>query len=84
MGGHPGTAFDPALLGPQSWAFDAVYTPTDTTFLTDAAVRGLKVLTGFDLFRFMALETFRIYTGIAPDPARILPALDPLRPKETS
>lgn len=84
MGGHPGTAFDSALFGPQTWAFDAVYTPTDTTFLTDSAARGLKVLTGFDLFRFMALETFRIYTGITPDPVRILPALDPLRPKETS
>ena len=84
MGGHPGTAFDPSLVGPQKWAFDAVYTPTDTEFLTHAASKGLAIMTGFDLFRFMALETFRIYTGHTPDRARILPRLDALRPKETN
>ncbi|NNL74553.1 MAG: shikimate dehydrogenase [Silicimonas sp.] len=82
MGGHPGTAIDPDLVGPQTWAFDAVYTPTDTAFLTDAASKGLAILTGFDLFRFMALETFRIYTGRTPDRATILPRLEQLRPKE--
>ncbi|WP_413720210.1 shikimate dehydrogenase family protein [Silicimonas sp. MF1-12-2] len=83
MGGHPGTAFDPTLVGPQWWAFDAVYTPTDTAFLTDAAAKGLKILTGFDLFRFMAIETFRVYTGLTPDRATILPQLDTLRPKDS-
>ena len=82
MGGHPGTAFDKNLVGPQWWAFDAVYTPTDTEFLTDAAEKGLKILSGFDLFRFMAIETFRIYTGLTPDRAVILPQLDSLRPNE--
>lgn len=82
MGGHSGTAFDPESVGPQSWAFDAVYTPTDTPFLTDAEAKGIACLTGFDLFRFMALETFRVYTGRAPDSAAILPLLQPLRPKE--
>lgn len=82
MSGHPGTAFRPELVGRQWWAFDAVYTPTDTEFLTDAANKGLKILTGFDLFRFMALETFRIYTGITQDRAAILPRLDVLRPRE--
>lgn len=82
MGGHPGSAFAPDLVGPQRWAFDAVYTPTDTAFLTDAATKGLKILTGFDLFRFMAIETFRVYTGLAPDRAAILPQLDTLRPKD--
>lgn len=84
MGGHPGTAFDPALVDAQDWAFDAVYTPTDTAFLVDAGAKGLKCLTGFDLFRFMAIETFRVYTGRTPDSASILPELDTLRPKETT
>ncbi|MEQ9041930.1 MAG: shikimate dehydrogenase [Silicimonas sp.] len=84
MGGHPGTAFDPALVTSQDWAFDAVYTPTDTAFLTDAAAKGLTILSGFDLFRFMAIETFRIYTGLTPDRSVILPQLDALRPKETT
>lgn len=84
MGGHSGSAFDPALIGPQSWAFDAVYTPTDTEFLQACGARGLALLTGFDLFRFMAVESFRVYTGIAPDPARTLPKLNALRPKEVT
>ena len=84
MGGHPGTAFSPDQIGPQTWAFDAVYTPTDTEFLTAAASKGLAIMTGFDLFRFMALETFRIYTGRTPDRASILPKLDALRPKGTA
>lgn len=84
MGGHPGTAFDPALVGGQTWAFDAVYTPTDTAFLVDAAAKGLRVLTGFDLFRFMALETFRIYTRLTPDRRKVMPEIDALRPRETT
>ena len=83
MGGHPGTAFAPDLVGSQWWAFDAVYTPTDTAFLIDAAAKGLAVMTGFDLFRFMAIETFRVYTGLTPDRASILPQLDTLRPKDS-
>lgn len=84
MHGHPGSAVDPALIGPQAWAFDAVYTPTDTAFLTCAAAAGLTVLTGFDLFRHMALASFAAYTGIAPDPAEALPLLAPLCPKEAA
>ena len=83
MVGHPGSAIDPDFIGTQSWAFDAVYTPTDTTFLQAAKDKGLAVLTGFDLFRFMALESFRIYTGISPDKHTILPALDAFRPERT-
>lgn len=82
MGGHPGTAFDPTCVGSQTWAFDAVYTPTDTAFLKDTAEKGLKILTGFDLFRFMALETFRIYSGVTPERNAILPQLDALRPRD--
>ncbi len=82
MAGVPGSAFDPAQIGGQSWAFDAVYTPTDTEFLRCAAQRDLDVLTGFDLFQHMALGTFEAYTGVMPDPAESLPLLDALRPVE--
>ncbi|CTQ50369.1 shikimate dehydrogenase family protein [Jannaschia donghaensis] len=80
MAPHGGTPFDATLLDRQAWAFDAVYTPTATRFLNDARAAGLAVLTGFDLFRFMALESFAAYTGIAPDRAATLPKLDMLRP----
>ena len=82
MAGHPGTAFAHSLISGQAWAFDAVYTPTDTAFLRAAADRGLAILTGFDLFRFMALESFALYAGVSADPASALPALAGLRPTE--
>lgn len=81
MGYRGGTAFDPDLIGPQSWAFDAVYTPTDTAFLIAAGAAGLKILSGFDLFCHMALGTFRLYSGVAPDPSSALPLLAKLRPR---
>ena len=80
---HLGSAFDPKLIGPQRWAFDAVYTPTDTAFLITAAEAGLDILSGFDLFRFMAIASFEAYTGLSPDTAATLTALAPLRPQET-
>ncbi|WP_179379477.1 shikimate dehydrogenase family protein [Jannaschia marina] len=81
MAPYGGSAFDKAWLGPQAWAFDAVYTPTDTPFLIAAADAGLAVMTGFDLFRFMAMQSFEAYTGRVPDPAATLPKLDTLRPR---
>lgn len=81
MNYHPGSAFPADGIGPQSWAFDAVYTPTDTEFLRTCQTAGLQVLSGFDLFRHMALRSFQAYTGIVPDAAHVLPMLDSLRPK---
>ncbi len=80
MANYPGSAFASDLLGSQNWCFDAVYTPTDTAFLSAATARGLTGLSGFDLFRFMALRSFAAYTGIAPDPGTTLPKLNRLRP----
>lgn len=74
MAHHPGTAFDCDGIGAQSWAFDAVYTPTNTQFLRDCRASGLRVLTGFDLFRHMAVRSFQALTGIMPD---TLPKLHP-------
>lgn len=79
---HPGNAFAADLIGGQAWAFDAVYTPLHTEFLTRAHETGLAILTGFDLFRFMALRSFFTYTGLSPEPDATLAALDRLKPKE--
>jgi Shikimate 5-dehydrogenase len=38
------------LIENQKWAFDAVYTPMDTEFLVAANKKGLKIVSGFDLF----------------------------------
>ncbi|MGB3556723.1 MAG: hypothetical protein WBA25_19015, partial [Jannaschia sp.] len=81
MAPHGGSAFDAAGIGGQGWAFDAVYTPTETPFLIAARAAGLAVMTGFDLFRFMAMASFAVYTGRVPDPATTLPELDALKPE---
>ncbi|MDJ0628168.1 MAG: shikimate dehydrogenase [Rhodobacter sp.] len=77
---YPGSAFDAILIGPQRWAFDAVYTPTNTEFLQDASTAGLITLSGFALFQHMAIRSFQAYTGISLDPAEVLPRLDTLKP----
>ncbi|QBF34315.1 shikimate dehydrogenase [Thalassococcus sp. S3] len=80
MGEDARSPFDPIWLGSQRWAFDAVYTPTNTPFLQAAGAAGLTCLTGFELFRHMAIGSFTAYTGIhlpAPD---ALDRLLPLRP----
>lgn len=78
---YPGSAFDRALLGPQGWAFDAVYTPTNTQFLIDAKAAGMTTLSGFSLFQYMAMGSFEAYTGITPNAEKVLPKLDALRPE---
>lgn len=80
MGGKGGSAFAPDWIGKQAWAFDAVYTPTDTPFLKAAAAAGLATISGFDLFRHMAVRSFAAYSGEVPDEATIFPLLAPLRP----
>lgn len=80
MAQYPGSAIAPALMGGQVWAFDAVYTPSSTAFLTAAAEAGLNVISGFELFRHMALGTFEAYTGIRPDADKTLARLAALKP----
>ncbi|MGF1622164.1 MAG: shikimate dehydrogenase family protein [Rhodomicrobiaceae bacterium] len=78
MDHYPGTAFDAALVGGQDWAFDAVYAPIDTVFLIDARAAGLTTITGFDLFRHMAVLSFEVYTGCLIDKPTAVEALRPL------
>ena len=79
---YPGSAFDKTLFkGHQAWAFDAVYTPPETAFLRDAKSAGIETLSGFELFKHMAIRSFAAYTGIAVDQDIVLPKLDVLRPE---
>ncbi|MBD3678752.1 MAG: NAD(P)-binding domain-containing protein [Rhodobacteraceae bacterium] len=80
MAEYPGSAFPTDLPGAPAWAFDAVYFPTETAFVQTARARGLRVITGFSLFKHMAMKSFEAYTGLAPDAPRILPRLDELEP----
>lgn len=60
----PGIPLDENLIDGQQWAFDAVYTPMDTEFLIAANKKGLKIVSGFDLFFYQAIDAFEIFTGV--------------------
>jgi shikimate dehydrogenase len=81
MAEYPGSSIALDLLGAQRWAFDAVYTPTNTVFLRAAKEAGLKTISGFDLFRHMAVGSFQAYTGIRPDAELTLAKLAALKPE---
>lgn len=71
MIGHPGTAFPKSLIGPQSWAFDAVYTPELTVFMDDVSAAGLAALSGYELFLHQGVDAFQIFTGCTVDFAEL-------------
>jgi len=61
---YPGMAYSADDIGTQEWAFDAVYTPIWTKFMETSKSKGLTCLTGFNLFKYMAVRSFTTYTGI--------------------
>jgi shikimate dehydrogenase len=71
MDGKPGNPIPDWALGRATWAFDAVYTPRDTEFLNAAAARGLRVLSGWDLFFHQGLDAWSIFSGLKADAARL-------------
>lgn len=66
MVGYPGSAIPAAALGGQRWAFDAVYTPVETQFRTDAIAAGLNFMSGHELYFHQGVQAFCIFTGMAP------------------
>lgn len=75
MVGHPGTPIPRGLMTGAGWAFDAVYTPVETTFLVDAGAAGLSVMSGWELFFHQGRDAFRIFTGREVDADRLRAAL---------
>ena len=71
MVGKPGTPLPAAAMASGTWAFDAVYTPVDTQFLTDAAACGLQILSGWELFFYQGVHAWTLFTGLPLDEARL-------------
>lgn len=63
MVGYDGTPLARAAMAGARWAFDAVYTPTDTRFLTDAAAEGLSIISGWELFFFQGVQAWQLFSG---------------------
>ena len=75
MVGHDGTPVPRGLMRGSEWAFDAVYTPVDTRFLTEAAAAGLATLSGYELFFEQGADCTEIFLGGPIDRPRLRRAL---------
>jgi shikimate dehydrogenase len=71
MLGIPGNPVPSKPLRPHHWAADVIYTPMETEFIKAARAAGARVLTGGGMCVHQAVEAFRLFTGIAPDVARM-------------
>jgi len=52
------------FFSPEQVVFDIVYTPLETKLLTEAKSRGLKVISGVDMFINQAVLQFEHFTGV--------------------
>ncbi len=67
VGMHPNvdaSLIPPELFRPGQVVFDVVYTPLETKLLTDAKSRGLKTISGVEMFVNQAVLQFEHFTGI--------------------
>jgi shikimate dehydrogenase len=71
MLGIPGNPVPHALLRPELWVADVIYTPMETLLIKAARARGARVLTGGGMCVHQAVETFRLFTGLVPDVVRM-------------
>ncbi|MFF0814444.1 shikimate dehydrogenase [Rhodococcus sp. NPDC003318] len=71
MAAHPGIALDAELLRPDLWVADVVYRPTETELLRRARAVGARTISGIGMTVGQAVDSFRIFTGLAADEARM-------------
>ena len=64
--GQPWRPLLPAAAPAGALAFDLVYRPANTPFLTEASERGLQTVGGFTMLLEQALATFEAWFGVRP------------------
>jgi len=72
MKSHPGLALPEGLLRKQHWVAEIVYFPLETELLRVARAKGCRTLNGGGMAVFQAVEAFHLFTGLNPDPDRML------------
>ncbi|WP_304450629.1 shikimate dehydrogenase [Nocardiopsis sp. YSL2] len=72
MAHHPGTPVPADLLRPPMWVADIVYRPLRTELLALAEERGCPTVRGGEMAVFQAGQAFSLFTGLEPDPDRML------------
>jgi shikimate dehydrogenase len=71
MDAHPGMPLPAGLLRPDLWVSDVIYFPRETELLRRARAVGAQTDNGGGMNVYQAVEQFRLFTGIAPDAARM-------------
>ena len=71
MAAHPGLPLPARLLRPGSWVADIVYRPLETELVRTARAAGCRVLDGGGMAVYQAVDAFRLFTGLEPDPDRM-------------
>ncbi len=64
-----------SFFNKQKAAFDLVYKPHETVFLTMAKLRGISIIHGIDMLVFQAAEAFRLWTDTEMPVDRIFSVL---------
>jgi shikimate dehydrogenase len=72
MAKYPGMPVGRELLRADQWVADIVYFPLETELLRAARALGCRTLHGGGMAVFQAVEAFRLFTGVTPDPERML------------
>ncbi|MDX8482074.1 shikimate dehydrogenase [Mesorhizobium sp. VK24D] len=72
MAKYPGLPLPQELLRAELWVAEIVYFPLETELLRGARRLGCRTLDGGGMAVFQAVEAFRLFTGVAPDPERML------------
>jgi len=76
MLGYPGIPIPDDVIAAGQWIADAIYTPLETQLIVNARRKGCKVMTGGGMCVHQGAESFRAFTGIAPDVARMRAVFD--------
>lgn len=72
MAKHPGLPLPAELLRRSMWVAEIVYFPLQTALLQAAEAIGCRTMNGGGMAVFQAVHAFELFTGIAPDSARML------------
>ena len=71
MLGFPGNPVRMDAIEARHWVMDVIYTPLETELVQSARARGARAAGGAGMCVYQAAEAFRLFTGLAPDVARM-------------
>jgi shikimate dehydrogenase len=72
MDSHLGMPLKPELLQRSLWVAEVIYFPLETELLRRSREIGARTMDGGGMAVFQAAEAFRLFTGVNPDPERML------------